>query len=140
MPSTVIAATIIHVLVSVFWAGTTFTLARLARLARLAGLGGEKFVFPQLGAAAIAVLTGGYLGYALHASSFGVAEQVLAIGIACAVIAAVLQGTIGVGTLRLLQSNGLDIELARDRIGKAQRVAAALLAVTVIAMVLARYV
>jgi uncharacterized membrane protein len=134
MPSTVIAATIIHVLVSVFWAGTTFTLARLA------GLGGEKFVFPQLGAAAIAVLTGGYLGYALHASSFGVAEQVLAIGIACAVIAAVLQGTIGVGTLRLLQSNGLDIELARDRIGKAQRVAAALLAVTVIAMVLARYV
>jgi uncharacterized membrane protein len=137
MPSTVIAATIIHVLVSVFWAGTTFTLARLARLA---GLGGEKFVFPQLGAAAIAVLTGGYLGYALHASSFGVAEQVLAIGIACAVIAAVLQGTIGVGTLRLLQSNGLDIELARDRIGKAQRVAAALLAVTVIAMVLARYV
>jgi uncharacterized membrane protein len=134
MPSTVIAAAIIHVLVSVFWAGTTFTLARLA------GLGGEKFVFPQLGAAAIAVLTGGYLGYALHASSFGVAEQVLAIGIACAVIAAVLQGTIGVGTLRLLQSNGLDIELARDRIGKAQRVAAALLAVTVIAMVLARYV
>jgi uncharacterized membrane protein len=134
MPSTVIAATIIHVLVSVFWAGTTFTLARLA------GLGGEKFVFPQLGAAAIAVLTGGYLGYALHASSFGVAEQVLAIGIACAVIAAVLQGTIGVGTLRLLQTNGLDIELARDRIGKAQRVAAALLAVTVIAMVLARYV
>ena len=134
MPSTVIAATIIHVLVSVFWAGTTFTLARLA------GLGGEKFVFPQLGAAAIAVLTGGYLGYALHASSFGVAEQVLAIGIACAVIAAVLQGTIGVGTLRLLQSNRLDIELARDRIGKAQRVAAALLAVTVIAMVLARYV
>jgi uncharacterized membrane protein len=134
MPSTVISATIIHVLVSVFWAGTTFTLARLA------GLGGEKFVFPQLGAAAIAVLTGGYLGYALHASSFGVAEQVLAIGIACAVIAAVLQGTIGVGTLRLLQSNGLDIELARDRIGKAQRVAAALLAVTVIAMVLARYV
>jgi uncharacterized membrane protein len=134
MPSTVIAATIIHVLVSVFWAGTTFTLARLA------GLGGEKFVFPQLGAAAIAVLTGGYLGHALHASSFGVAEQVLAIGIACAVIAAVLQGTIGVGTLRLLQSNRLDIELARDRIGKAQRVAAALLAVTVIAMVLARYV
>jgi hypothetical protein len=32
------------------------------------------------------------------------------------------------------------MERARDRIGKAQRVAAALLTVTVIAMVLARYV
>jgi uncharacterized membrane protein len=134
MPTAVIAASIIHVVVSVFWAGTTFALARLA------GLGGERFVFPQLGAAAIAVLTGGYLGHTLHASSFGLAEQVLAVGIACAVIVAVLQGAIGVGTLRRLQNHRLDMERARDRIGKAQRIAAALLTVTVTAMVLARYV
>jgi hypothetical protein len=134
MPATVIAALIIHVLVSVFWAGTTFTLARLA------GLGGEKLVFPQLGAAVIAVLTGGYLGHTLHSSGFGLAEQVLAIGIACALIAAGLQGVIGVGTLRHLQNSRLDMGRARDRIGTAQRAAAALLAITVIAMVLARYV
>ena len=47
MPVTVIAALVIHVLVSVFWAGTTFTLARLA------GLGVEKLVFPQLGGAGL---------------------------------------------------------------------------------------
>ena len=134
MPATVIAVLILHVLVSVFWAGTTFTLARLA------GQSGEKLVVPQLGAAVIAILTGGYLGHTLHGGSFGLAEQVLAIGIACALIAAGLQGVIGVNSLRHLQNSRLDLDRARDRIGKAQRAGAALLAVTVITMVLARYV
>ena len=48
MPITVVAVLSVHVLVAVFWAGATFSLARLA------GLGGEKFVFPQLGAATLA--------------------------------------------------------------------------------------
>jgi hypothetical protein len=90
-----VAALVIHVLISIYWAGTTFTPTRLARLSD------EKLVFPQVGAAAIAVLSGGYLGHALHGSSFGLTEQ----------------------------------------IGKAQLgAAAALLAVTVIAMVLVHYV
>jgi hypothetical protein len=45
-----------------------------------------------------------------------------------------------VSSLRHLQNSRLDLDRARDRIGKAQRAGAALLAVTVIAMVLARYV
>jgi hypothetical protein len=55
-------------------------------------------------------------------------------------LSAGLQGVVGVSSLRHLQNSRLDLDRARDRIGKAQRAGAALLAVTVIAMVLARYV
>ena len=65
----------VHVLSSVFWAGSTFTMARLA------GLGGARLVVPQAGAAAVAILTGAYLGNALHGGNFGAFEQVLMIGI-----------------------------------------------------------
>lgn len=84
MPVAVIAALCIHVLVAVFWAGSTFSLARLA------GLGGEKFVFPQLGAATLAILTGGYLFGAMHAGSFALAEKILVSGVACALAALVV--------------------------------------------------
>jgi hypothetical protein len=134
MPFTVIAVLSVHVLVAVFWAGSTFSLARLA------GLGGEKFVFPQLGAAALAILTGGYLFGVMHAGSFALAEKVLLSGVACAFAALILQGVIGIPTLRSFRSGRLDVEHVRARIGKAQRAAAGLLAVTVISMVLTRYV
>jgi len=134
MPVTVIAVLSVHVLVAVFWAGSTFSLARLA------GLGGEKFVFPQLGAATVAILTGGYLFATMHAGSFSLAEQILMAGVACAVAAVIIQGAIGIPTLRRFQSGRLDVEHVRARIGKAQRAAAGLLAITVITMVVTRYV
>jgi hypothetical protein len=76
----------------------------------------------------------------MHAGSFSLAEQVLVAGVACAVIALIIQGVIGIPTLRQFQSGRLDMEHVRARIGKAQRVAAGLLAITVITMVLTRYV
>ena len=129
-----IAVIAFHVLVTVFWAGSTFVLARLA------GLGGERLVFPQFGAAIMAFLTGGYIWHTLHGDRFASAEQVLMLGVVCALIALLVQASIGVPTLRALQGGQLGIEGARDRIGKAQRIAAPLLAITVIAMIVTRYV
>ena len=75
MQTALVIALSLHVLSSVFWAGSSFALARTG------GAGGEQLVFPQLGAATIAILTGGYLGHLVHAGSFGTTEQVLAAGV-----------------------------------------------------------
>jgi hypothetical protein len=115
----------LHILSSVFWAGTSFTLARTG------GIGGEQLFRPQMGAALIAVLSGGYLGHLVHAGSFGTAEQILAVGALCALIAAGVQGAIGGRAIRSLRSGKADEAGARSRIALAQRIAAALLAVTV---------
>jgi uncharacterized membrane protein len=84
----------VHVLSSVFWAGSSFTLARTG------GAGGDRLFRPQMGAATIAVLTGGYLGHLVHAGSFGTAEQILAVGALAALIAAGVQGAIGGRAIR----------------------------------------
>src|SRR5260370_9934545 len=74
MQIALIIALSLHILSSVFWAGTSFTLARTG------GIGGEKLFRPQMGAAVIAVLTGGYLGHLVHAGNFVASDQVLAVG------------------------------------------------------------
>ena len=105
----------LHVLSGVFWAGTTFALARGQ------GLGAQSLRKPQLAAAAVAVLSGALLGHLTHHGAFGNAERVLALGAAAALLAAAVQwfNVRGPAT--------------------AQRIAAALLAVSVLCMVLARY-
>jgi hypothetical protein len=123
-----------HVLSSVFWAGSTFTLARLS------GLGGERLVLPQAGAAVVAILTGGYLWHSLHEGGLGPFEQVLLAGAAAALIAIILQVSVGVRTLAALRRRTLDDAVAQRQIATAQRVAAGLLAITVICMVVGRYV
>lgn len=123
-----------HVLSSVFWAGSTFTLARLS------GLGGERLVVPQTGAAVVALLSGGYLWHRLHDASFGMFEQVLLIGIVAALIALVVQIAAGFRTLEALRHERFDEKSARQRIAIAQRIAAGLLAITVTCMAVARYV
>lgn len=123
-----------HVLSAVFWAGSTFTLVRLS------GLGGERLVLPQAGAAAVAILTGGYLWHTLHGDSFGTFEQVLLCGAVAALVAILLQTSVGVGTLAALRRDRLDDKSAQRRIATAQRFAAGLLAITVTCMVIARYV
>ena len=123
-----------HVLSAVFWAGSTFTLARLS------GLGGERLVVPQAGAAAVAILTGGYLWHTLHGTDLGPFEQVLLGGAIAALIAILLQLLVGARTLLALRRERLDDKSAQRRIAMAQRVAAGLLAITVICMVIARYV
>src|SRR5437016_3456522 len=87
MPILIIIVLSLHVLAAVFWAGTTFALAR-------AGAGAAPLFRPQMGAATVAVLSGGYLFYALHRGGFGRAEQVLAAGALCAVAAAGVQGAL----------------------------------------------
>src|SRR3981081_1868346 len=124
----------LHILSTVFWAGTSFTLARTG------GVGGEPLFRPQMGAAVVAVLTGGYLGHLAHAGAFGTAEQIPAGGAVAAAGAAGIQGAIGGRAIRSLRSGTADEAGARSRIATAQRVAAALLAVTAVCMGAARYV
>ena len=65
MQTALIITLSLHILAAVFWAGTSFTLARIG------GLGGEQLYRPQMGAAVIAVLTGGYLWHLAHDGAFG---------------------------------------------------------------------
>ena len=133
MPAIFIAAISLHVLTAMFWAGTSFTLARTG------GVGGELLFRPQMGAATIAVLSGGYLGHLAHAGSFGTAEQILAVGALAALVAAGVQGAIGGRAIRSLRAGTADEAGARSRIATAQRIAAVLLAVTAVCMGAARY-
>jgi hypothetical protein len=133
MQIALIIALSLHILSAVFWAGTSFTLARTG------GIGGEQLFRPQMGAAAIAVLTGFYLGHLAHAGTFGTAEQVLAVGAIFAFAAAGVQGAIGGRAIRSLRTGTTDETGARSRIATAQRIAAALLAVTAVCMGAARY-
>jgi uncharacterized membrane protein len=130
----ILAATLsLHVLASMFWAGTSFTLARLG------GAGGEKLFRPQMGAAVIVVLTGGYLWHLAHEGSFGTTEQLLAAGALCAIIAAGVQGAIGGRAIRALRNGAIGEVDAHDKIATAQRIAAVLLAIAAICMGAARY-
>ena len=134
MQIALIIALSLHILSSVFWAGTSFTLARTG------GAGGERLFRPQMGAAVIAVLTGGYLGHLAHAGAFGTAEQVLAVGALAALVAAGVQGAIVGRAIRSLHTGKTDEGGAQSRIAVAQRIAAGLLAVTAVCMGAARYV
>jgi uncharacterized membrane protein len=133
MQIALIIALSLHVLSSVFWAGSSFTLARTG------GLGGENLFRPQMGAALVAVLTGAYLGHSVHEGAFGTAEKILAAGAIAALMAAGVQGVIGGGAIRRLRSGSADEATARARLATAQRIAAVLLAVTAICMGAARY-
>ena len=133
MQIALIIALSLHVLSSVFWAGSSFTLARTG------GVGGEQLFRPQMGAAVIAVLTGGYLGHLVHDETFGTAEQILAVGAVAALVAAGVQGAVGGRAIRSLRNGAVDAAAARSRIATAQRIAAALLALTAVCMGAARY-
>jgi hypothetical protein len=128
-----IAVISLHVLAAMFWAGSSFTLARTG------GLGGEQLFRPQMGAATIAILAGGYMWPVTHAGAFNTAAQVLALGAVCAIIAAGVQGAIGGRAIRGLRNGTADAAGAQRRIALAQRVAAGLLAVSAVCMVTARY-
>ena len=133
MQIVLIIALSLHVLSSVFWAGSSFTLARTG------GAGAEALFRPQMGAALVAIVTGGYLGHLAHEGAFGTAEKILAAGALAALIAAVVQAAIGGGAIRSLRAGIADEAGARSRLATAQRIAAVLLAVTAVCMGAARY-
>jgi hypothetical protein len=133
MQVTLILTLVLHVLAGVFWAGSTFTLARTGN-----ALAARLFA-PQMGAAVVAVATGGLLWFLFHRGPAGVTEHILALGAVCAVVAAGLQGVAGARSLR--QTAGADLPARTDaRLMIVQRAAAILLAVTVTCMAAARYV
>jgi hypothetical protein len=121
------------VLAAIAWAGSTFALARLA------GGGSERLFGPQMIAAALAILSGGYLWRTLHHGVFETMEKALGIGVAAALLALVIQLFVAGPAMRNLQRQGDNGDVQRSRIAVAQRVAAALLAVTALSMAAARY-
>jgi len=104
-----------------------------------AAWGGEQLFRPQMGAAVVAVLAGGHLWGQLHHNMFEAPEQVLAVGIVCAMMAAGVQGAMVGGAIRKLSKAEIGEAVARSRIALAQRIASGLLAVTIVCMVAARY-
>ena len=106
-----------HILAGVFWAGATFAIARSG------GAGMQALFAPQMGAATITVLAGMGLWGILHRGGMGPMEHVLSIGALCAIAAAGVQGA-----------------TRRKSPLKGQRIAAGLLAITVICMAIARFV
>jgi hypothetical protein len=133
MQLALIIALSLHILASVFWAGTSFTLARTG------GVGGELLLRPQMGAAIVAVLAGAYLWSQLHIGALGPTEHVLGAGAACALLAAGVQGFVGGPAAGALRA-GRTATGARSRMAIAQRIASGLLAVAIICMAAARYV
>jgi hypothetical protein len=116
----------IHVLTSVFWAGSTFTLART-------GGTGERLFGAQMVAAALVILTGGYLFKTLHEGASGPVEHMLGIGVISALFAFAVQVLIVGRSLRKLRANSSDAP-AQSRIVIANRVSGVLLAVAALSM------
>ena len=131
MQTALMIAIALHALSSVFWAGTTFALARSQ------GQGADQLRKPQLGAALVAIVSGAVLGHLTHAGAFGNAEHVLAAGAGAALIAAIIQLAtfFRAGRAAPVPVQGNE----RPRTVQGQRIAAGLLAVTLLCMVLARY-
>lgn len=129
MQYALIATVAVHVLSAVFWAGTTFGLARTG------GAPAEQLFRPQMGAAVIAVLSGGYLWSLTHAGAgFGPAEQTLVAGAFAAIAAAGVQGMLVGPALRRI-----DDASAKARMAVGYRVSALLLAITIATMTAARF-
>ena len=120
-----------HVLPAVFWAGSTFVLARMS------GAGAERLAFPQLGAALVAAAAGAGLWGFAHRGGFGPTEWTLAAGAACALTALAIQASALPAVRRLSASP--EAGGTRRRIVLSQRLAAGLLVVAVLCMSAARY-
>jgi hypothetical protein len=130
MPWFLMIVLALHVLSSVFWAGTAFVLARTG------GPDAGRFFRPQVGAAIVATVSGAVLWGLTHAGGSGGPEKVLGFGIATALIASLVQGA-GVGPSLRAAGRG-DVEA--PRVAVAYRPSAGLLMVTIICMAVARYV
>lgn len=116
----------VHVLSSVFWAGSTFVLARAG------GQGASALFRPQMGAASASVLSGLLLWYLLHQGGFELVEKILATGAGAALLALLVQIVVVRPALRSAE--------ASLRLAAGYRASAGLLVVTIICMAVSRYV
>jgi hypothetical protein len=124
----VIVLIVLHVVTGVFWAGTSFVLARTG------GLLVEKLAFPQFGAG-VATLCMGLATWLLALRGLPPTPgfHVLGMGAACAVLALIVQASAlpAVKTLKAAQGGSSP---QQRRVLISQRVAAGLLLLTVLAM------
>ncbi len=127
----IMVAIAIHALAAFFWMSVSSIASRNGQVG--------KMMFPrQMGAATMAVLTGGFLWSQLHTGGFGAYEIILAAGALCAVIAAGIQGAV-VGKARRIIRAGGDETAATQTISRANGLASGLLALCLICMVIARF-
>ncbi|MES2450195.1 MAG: hypothetical protein V4610_06480 [Pseudomonadota bacterium] len=131
MPWFLIIVLSFHVLSSIFWAGTTFVLARNA------GVGATRLFRPQMGAAIVATVAGAILWHLTHGGGWGDSEKVLALGIAAALLALAVQA---IGAGRALRAASSSDTAAPASLASVYRISAGLLMVTVVCMAVARYV
>ena len=128
MSITLLLTFMLHVASGVFWAGSTFALAETGAASA------DKLFRPQMGAAVVAVITGSALWLLLHLQ-----EPILALGALAALLAAGAQGALCGPPLRqLARADGNDVGQAR--VARGHRIAAGLLALTVLCMAAGRYV
>lgn len=132
MSYVLVVAISLHVLAAVFWAGST------AALARTGGSETKRLFRPQMGAAAVAILTGGYLWHTIHQGAVGPMERSLMIGALSAFAALIVQVAVVGGALREARAEAGAVLPARVLI--AHRVAAGLLMIAIVTMAAARYV
>ncbi|MBO0764802.1 MAG: hypothetical protein J2P50_09460 [Hyphomicrobiaceae bacterium] len=130
----IVLTLVLHVLSGVFWAGSTFTLARMG------GPAAEKLLRPQMGCAGMVVVTGALLWFLIHTGGTpGTTEHILALGALAAIAAAAVQG---MGLRAAGKGAGSEGSITAQSGGAAvmtQRIAALFLAVAVICMAAARY-
>jgi hypothetical protein len=128
-----VIVTVLHVLPAMFWAGST------AVLARSGAAGVEDLAYPQLGAAATAILAGLVLWGLNHKGAEGTGETVLAAGAVCAILAVLLQVATLPRVRQLIAATDAGKLRLRKIIAVRQRMAAGLLALALAAMVVWRY-
>jgi len=124
----VIALIVLHVVSGVFWAGSSFVLARTG------GLLVEKLAGPQFGAG-VATLCMGLATWflALRGLPPTPGFHVLGIGAACALLALVIQASALPAVKKLKGAQG-EASTQQRRVLISQRMAAGLLLLTVLAM------
>src|SRR5258708_6091596 len=115
MQAILIVTLVLHVLSGVFWAGSTFALARTG------GNLAERLFRPQMGAATVAIVTGGVLGFLLHRSTPGIQEYLLAIGALFALLAAAVQGASAHAVKQLSVAGAGDTLAASSGVATSQR-------------------
>jgi hypothetical protein len=133
MQIVLIAAACLHVLSATAWAGFSFAMARTAAASV------ERLIRPQMGAAVVAVLSGGWFWSLSHEGVFGTPEEVLTLGAVAALLALVVQAATALPAARAL-ARSPDAPAPRRRAAAGQRIGAGLLGLTLLCMAAARFV
>ena len=124
MQLAIAVALALHVLTTIFWAGSTFVLAHTDKL------DARKLFKQQAGAATLAILSGGYLWHIFHSNAPGRAEYILMSGAGAALLALALQIT---AFIKARRAN------TGGQIPALHRPAAGLLALTAVCMAAFRF-